>query len=44
MDALSWVGAADVNGRSYIQAVCDFAALGFAMMGNGSEAMGYIVP
>ena len=44
VDSLSWVGAADVNGRSYIQAVCDFAALGFAMMGNGSEAMGYIVP
>jgi hypothetical protein len=44
VDNITWTGSADVDGRSYITAACNYgAAEGFAMMGNGDEAMGYIV-
>ncbi len=44
VDSITWTGAADVDGRSYITAECNYGgAEGFAMMGDGSEAMGYVV-
>lgn len=45
VDNIAWAGAANVNGRSFITATCNYGgALGFAMMGDGDESMGYIVP